>query len=34
VQFNVGGKPQPALQLTDSFIPQILKVADLNWKVP
>jgi hypothetical protein len=34
VQFSVGGKPQPALQITDSFIPQVLKVADLNWKVP
>jgi hypothetical protein len=34
VQFSVGGKPQPALQLTGSFIPQVLKLADLNWKVP
>jgi hypothetical protein len=34
VQFSVGGKPQPALQITDSFIPQVLKLADLNWKVP
>jgi hypothetical protein len=34
VQFSVSGKPQPALQLTDSFIPRILKLADLNWKVP
>jgi hypothetical protein len=34
VQFSAGGKPQPALQLTDSFIPQTLKLADLNWKVP
>jgi hypothetical protein len=33
VQFSVGGKPQPALQITDSFIPQVLKLADLNWKV-
>jgi hypothetical protein len=33
VQFSVGGKPQPALQITDSFIPQVLKIADLNWKV-
>jgi hypothetical protein len=34
VQFSVGGKPQPALQITDSFIPHVLKLADLNWKVP
>ena len=34
VQFSVGGKPQPVLQITDSFIPQVLKLADLNWKVP
>ena len=34
VEFSVGGKPQPALQITDSFIPQVLKLADLNWKVP
>jgi hypothetical protein len=34
VQFSVDGKPQPALQITDSFIPQVLKVADLNTKVP
>lgn len=34
VQFSVGGKPQPALQITDSFIPQVLKLTDLNWKIP
>src|SRR6266568_1491342 len=34
VQFSVGGKQQPALQLTDSFLPQVLKLADLNWNVP
>jgi len=34
VQFSVGGKQQPALQLTDSFIPQILKLAGLHWTVP
>ena len=34
VQFSAGGKQQPALQLTDSFIPQILKLARLHWKVP
>ena len=34
VQFSAAGKPQPALQITDSFIPQVLKLADLNWKVP
>ena len=34
VQLSVGGKPQPALQITDSFIPQVLKLAGLHWKVP
>jgi hypothetical protein len=34
VQFSVGGKGQPALQITDSFIPQVLKLAGLHWKVP
>jgi len=34
VRFSVGGKRQPALQLTDSFIPQVLKIAGLHWKVP
>ncbi len=34
VQFSVGGKRQPALQLTDSFIPQVLKLAGLHWTVP
>jgi hypothetical protein len=34
VQFSVGGKRQTALQITDSFIPQVLKLAGLNWKVP
>ena len=34
VQFSVGGKPQPALQITDSFIPQVLKLTGLHWKVP
>ena len=34
VQFSVDGKQQPALQITDSFIPQVLKFADLHWKVP
>jgi hypothetical protein len=33
VQFSVSGKPQPALQLTDSFIAQVLKLAGLHWKV-
>jgi hypothetical protein len=33
VQFSVGGKRQPALQITDSFIPHVLKLADLHWKV-
>jgi hypothetical protein len=34
VQFSVGGKRQPALQMTDSFIPQVLKLAGLHWKIP
>ena len=34
VQFSAGGKQQPALQLTDSFIPQVLKLAGLHWKIP
>jgi hypothetical protein len=34
VQFAVGGTRRPALQLTDSFIPQVLKLAGLRWKVP
>jgi hypothetical protein len=34
VQFGVGGKQQPALQITASFLPQVLKVAGLNWKIP
>jgi hypothetical protein len=34
VQFSAGGKPQPALQITDSFTPQVLKLAGLHWKVP
>jgi hypothetical protein len=34
VQFSVGGKRQPALQITNSFIPQVLKLAGLHWKVP
>jgi hypothetical protein len=34
VQFSVGGKQQSALQLTDAFIPRVLKLAGLHWKVP
>jgi hypothetical protein len=34
MQFSVGGKRQPALQLTDAFIPQVLKLAGLHWTVP
>jgi len=34
VQFSVGGKRQRALQITDSFIPHVLKLAGLHWKVP
>jgi hypothetical protein len=33
VQLSVGGKQQPALQMTDSFISQVLKLAGLHWKV-
>jgi hypothetical protein len=33
VQFSVGGKRQPALQITNSFIAQVLKLAGLHWKV-
>jgi hypothetical protein len=33
VQFSAGGKQQPALQITDAFIPQLLKLAGLYWKV-
>jgi hypothetical protein len=34
VQFSAGGRPRPALQITDSFVPQVLKLAGLHWKVP
>jgi len=34
VRFSAGGERQPALQITDSFTPQVLELADLNWKVP
>ncbi len=34
VQFSAGGKQQPALQMTDSFILQVLRLAGLHWKVP
>ncbi len=34
VQMSVGGKQQPALQLTDSFIPEVLQAAGLSWKIP
>jgi hypothetical protein len=34
VQFSVAGKQQPALQISDSFIPQVFKLADLHRKVP
>lgn len=33
VQFSAGGKPQPALQITDSFVTQVLRLAGLHWKV-
>ncbi len=34
VRFSIGSKRQPALQITDSFIPQVLKLVNLRWKVP
>jgi hypothetical protein len=34
VQFSAFGKRQPALQFTGSFIPRILELAGLHWKVP
>jgi hypothetical protein len=35
VQFSLGGQPQPALQLTDTFIPRVLKIAGgPHWNVP
>ena len=34
VQFSADGKRQPALQLTGSLIPQVLKLAGLHWMVP
>jgi len=34
VQFTADGTRQPALQITDSFIPRVLKLAGLRWKVP
>ena len=34
MQFRADSKWQPALKITDSFIPQVLKLADLDWKVP
>jgi hypothetical protein len=33
VQFSVDGKRQLALQITDSFIPQVRTLAGLRWKV-
>jgi len=34
VQFSVRSKRQPALQITDSFIAQVLKLTGLHWTVP
>jgi hypothetical protein len=34
VQLSVGGQQQPALQITDSFITQVLRLAGLHWQVP
>jgi hypothetical protein len=33
-QFSVGGHPQPALQITGSFISHVLELAGLHWTVP
>ena len=33
VEFSVGGKLQPSLQLTESFIPQVLKLTGLRWTI-
>jgi len=34
MQFSVDSEHRPALQSTDSFIPQVLEFAGLKWKVP
>jgi hypothetical protein len=34
VQFSVRGERQPALQITDSLIAQVLKLTGLHWTVP
>jgi hypothetical protein len=34
VQFSLGGQPQPMLQITGTFILQVLKLAGLHWNVP
>jgi hypothetical protein len=34
VQFSAAGKQDSALQLTDTFIPHVLKLAGLHWNVP
>lgn len=34
IQFSVGGRQQPALQNTSSFIPQVLRLAGVHWTVP
>jgi hypothetical protein len=34
IQFSAGGRRQPALQDTTSFIPRVLRLAGLHWNVP
>jgi hypothetical protein len=34
IQFSVGGHLRSALQDTTSFIPRVLRLADLHWKIP
>jgi hypothetical protein len=34
IQFSAGGRRQPALQDTSSFIAHVLRLADLHWNVP
>lgn len=34
VLFTVGGRQQPALQITGTFVAQVLTIAGLRWKLP
>ena len=31
--FSVGGRQQPALQVTPTFVAQVLTIAGLHWKL-